>query len=153
MKKHAILYGFLISLLCLTSCSDKEDSNSETPSIIGVWKPIKEVSVCSTGSEQVYEYSICEQTGRTIFNKNGTFSVSAYDITEGNCELYYSDVTGTWEQNGDVLTLTTNVQTKSPTLFELTNNKLLIGYDSNPNTTCDGENLPSHYYTEFIRVE
>ena len=148
-----LTFGILLALMVFSSCSSNDDSNSSSNSIVGIWKPVKEVEVCSTGSEQVYDYSSCEQNGRTTFSENGTFNITEFDLNNGNCEEYYNS-SGTWELNGDNLTVVLDGETIIPTFFELTNNRLRIGYyDADPNDPCDGGNLPSHYYTEFSRVQ
>ena len=95
MKKMKLFLGILIGLLIISSCSSDDDSNSDTGSIIGTWKPIKEVDVCSTGFEDVYDFDSCEQTGRIIFSEDGTLNITEYDLENGNCEQYYNS-TGTW---------------------------------------------------------
>ncbi len=156
-----LLFSLLIGFLTLISCS-KNDNNSESivNLIIGTWKPIKEVDVCSTGSEQVYEYDNCEQQSRYVFaahdnpdlETDGTITITEKNLVNGDCQTTYS-VTGTWTLEGDNLTLTIGGEVTTPSFFELTSNTLRIGnYDADPNDPCDGGNLPSHYYTEFIRV-
>ncbi|MBL87252.1 MAG: hypothetical protein CMO82_13080 [Winogradskyella sp.] len=153
MKKMKLFLGILIGLLIISSCSSDDDSNSDTGSIIGTWKPIKEVDVCSTGFEDVYDFDSCEQTGRIIFSEDGTLNITEYDLENGNCEQYYNS-TGTWTLTGDNLSVTLDGETINPTFFELTNNTLRVGYyDNDENDPCDGGNLPSHYYTEYTRVE
>ena len=53
-------------LLVLVSCSTQTESNTdqEVSLIVGTWKPVKEVDVCTTGSEQVYQYDACQQEGQ-----------------------------------------------------------------------------------------
>ncbi|OBX25139.1 lipocalin-like protein [Gelidibacter algens] len=150
--KNLTLNLSLISLFLLISCSPKDNSVSETNSIIGAWKPIKEIHVCSTGTQHVYEYSICEQTGRITLSANGTLSTTAHDQTEGNC-VQYDSAMGTWKLNGNNLTIIINEHTNNPSLSKLVNNKLRIGYDADPESTCNGEGSPSHYYTEFMKVQ
>ena len=151
MRKLNLLCGLLIGLLILSSCSNNDDSNSN--SIIGVWKPVKEVDVCSTGSEQSSDYSACHQQSRYTFNADGSLTIVDYQLENGDCIITYNE-NGVWQLNNDNLTLTIGGETNNPTFFELTNNTLRVGYyDSDPNDPCDGGNLPSHYYTEFNRVE
>ena len=80
-------------------------------------------------------------------------AVGQLDLENGNCEQYYNS-TGTWTLTGDNLSVTLDGETINPTFFELTNNTLRVGYyDNDENDPCDGGNLPSHYYTEYTRVE
>jgi len=150
MKKLTILI-MILTLLINFSCSSNDDS-SNSNNLIGTWKPIKEVDVCSTGSEQVSEYSECRQTGMLTFSSNESMTVTVYEVDLGICEQVYN-ASGIWTLNENNLTITIDSETDTPTFFELTNNTLRIGYyDSDPIDTCDGGNLPSHYYTEYIRI-
>ena len=150
MKNIKLFSAILISALILSSCSNNDDSNST--SIVGIWKPIAEVDVCSTGSEQVYDYSSCEQNGRTTFSSNGTLNITEFDDNTGDCIEDYNE-NGAWTLNGDNLSVIIEGETINPTFFELTDNTLRVGYYDNEDILCDGGNLPSHYYTEFTRVE
>jgi hypothetical protein len=149
MKKMKLFCGILISLVIFSSCSSDDDLNS----IVGTWKGIKEVDVCSTGSEDIFDFDSCEQTGRLTFSKNGTLNVTQYELINGSCEL--SDtLTGTWVIDNGNLTIGIAGNTNEVTFFELSSNTLKLGrYSSDPNDPCDGGNLPSHNYTEFVRVE
>ncbi|AOW20729.1 lipocalin-like domain-containing protein [Urechidicola croceus] len=153
MKKMKLFCGILIGLMIFSSCSSDDDSNSDSTSIVGIWKPIKEVDVCSTGSEETYDFSICEQKSRVTFSSNETLNITDFDDNTGDCLEDYNE-NGTWSLTGDNLSVTLNGETNNPTFFELTNNTLRIGYyDNDENDPCDGGNLPSHYYTEYTRVE
>jgi hypothetical protein len=158
MKKLNLLFILITGLIILSSCSN-DDEGSEQNLIIGTWKPIKEVSVCSTGSEQVYDFDSCEQQSRYVFashdnpdlETDGTITITEKSLINGDCQTTYT-VTGTWSLDTDDLTLTIDGETENPTFFELTSNRLRIGYyDNDPNDPCDGGNLLSHYYTEFQR--
>lgn len=151
IKPKKILLGALIGVLILSSCSNNDDSNST--SIVGIWKPIAEVDVCSTGSKETYDYSSCEQLSRTTFSSNGTLNITEFDDNTGDCIEDYKE-NGTWTLNGDNLSANLGGETINPTFFELTSNTLRIGYyDNDANNPCDGGNLPSYYYTEYTRVE
>jgi hypothetical protein len=153
MKKMKLFCGILIGLLIFSSCSNNDDSNSNSTSIVGTWKPIKEVDVCSTGSEEAYDFDSCEQTSRLIFNDNGSFSENSYYLSGNDCVLDYED-NGTWTIANGNLSVNYGSSNEQVTFFELSGNTLRLGqYDNDPNDPCDGGNLPSHYYTEFIRVE
>lgn len=153
MKNLNLFIGIFISILFLTSCSKDKDSDND--SLVGTWKPIREVDVCSTGSEDIYEYSVCQQKSRYVFKNDGTLTINEYDDenSSGNCIEDYSLI-GTWILNENKLTLTIAGETDTPTFFKLTSNNLKVGYyDSDANDPCDGGNLPSHYYTELVRVK
>jgi len=149
MKKLKLFCGILIGLMIFSSCS-KEDALSP---IIGTWKPVKDVEVCSTGSEEIYNFDSCEQTGRLIFNKDGNFSISAYYLSGNDCLFEYKDY-GTWAITNGNLSIKEDGITEQVTYFELSGNTLRVGqYEDDPDYFCDGENLLSHYYMEFVRVE
>ena len=153
MKKMKLFCGILIGLMILSSCSSDDDSNSNSNSIVGTWKGIKEVDVCSTGSEDIYDFDSCEQTGRLTFSENGTLNITEYDLINGNCELDYTRI-GTWVIDNGNLSVTIAGNTNEITFFELSSNTLKLGQDgSDPDDPCDGGNLPSHNYTEYVRVE
>ena len=142
MKKMKLFCGILIGLMIFSSCSSDDDSNSDSISIIGIWKPIKEVGVCQDGSEQIDEYSISEQESEKLtFNSNGTFS--------GFSGFY----NGTWDITDNKLYLTENGTRNVATFFELTNNRLRIGsIEENPfDDPCSATVGLSHYYTEYIK--
>ncbi len=153
MKKMKLFFGILISLVIFSSCSSDDDSNSNLNPIVGTWKGIKEVDVCSTGSEDISNFDSCRQTGRLTFSENGTLNFTQYELINGNCELADTD-TGTWVIDNSNLTIGIAGNTIEITFFELSSNTLKIGrYFSDPDDPCDGGNLLSHNYTEFVRVE
>ena len=153
MKTMKLFCGILISLVIFSSCSSDDDSNSNLNPIVGTWKGIKEVDVCSTGSEDIFDFDSCEQTGRLAFSKNGTLNFTRYELINGNCELSVTN-SGTWVIDNGNLIIGISGDTNEVTFFELSSNTLKLGrYSSDPNDPCDGGNLPSHNYTEFVRVE
>ncbi len=111
--------------MTLNSCSNNDD-NSDTNPIIGTWKPIKKVEICSTGSIETYDYSECEKTGRTKFFSNGTINITEYNLNNGNCEQF-DNTNGSWSANNEILTLTFDGFAYSPDFFELNNNTLKTG--------------------------
>ncbi len=137
--------------MTLNSCSNNDD-NSDTNPIIGTWKPIKKVEICSTGSIETYDYSECEKTGRTKFFSNGTINITEYNLNNGNCEQF-DNTNGSWSANNEILTLTFDGFAYSPDFFELNNNTLKIGLlPSYSPIYCESGQL-SNYYIEFIKEE
>jgi len=162
MKKLNLIFGILITLLVFSTCSKDDNDKELEPSVnllIGTWKPLKEVDVCSTGSESISEYSLCEQKSRLIFTSHsnpdlesdGTYKyIIFYDDTECSSD---DEENGTWSLDGEYLTITEGGYSSTPTYFKLTSNTLKMGwYDDDPNDSCDGGQLPSHYYAEYVRV-
>ncbi|WP_055437735.1 lipocalin family protein [Lacinutrix algicola] len=127
------------------------DCNSQEETIVGIWKPIKVVNVCSSGFEEVYDVSTCGQLSRLTFLSNGVYSTSEYSDDTGNC-IEYLNANGTWGLNGTNLTVVIDGETNTPILFELTNNTLKFGYFEDNDLCQNGEQL-SYEYTECIRVE
>lgn len=74
MKKITILFAGL-SLLGFSGCNDDENSQPEY-SIVGTWKPTKEVRtsvpVSGAGVSDEIVYSACQQTGTWMFAENQT---------------------------------------------------------------------------------
>ncbi|WP_027137210.1 lipocalin-like domain-containing protein [Gaetbulibacter saemankumensis] len=146
MKKLSII---LLTFLIVACSSD----NNETVSIVGIWKPIAEVQVCSTGSRETYPYDACEQKSRVTFASNGMLNITDFDDYTGDCLEDYNE-NGTWTLNGGDLSVNIDGETLNPTFFELSDNTLRIGYyDNDENDPCDGGKLPSHCYTEYTRVD
>ena len=141
----------IIGIMTFNSCSNDDDNSNSNP-IIGTWKPIKKVEICSTGSVETYEYSECEKNGRTKFFSNGNLNITDYYLNNGNCEQT-NNTNGSWNINNDVFTLTINEFTYTPDFFELENNILKIGLLPSYTTIyCESGQL-SNYYIEFIKVE
>ncbi len=144
-------------LIMVFGCSSENDNDLEPNStlFIGTWKPIKEVEICTTGSEDAYLYSACEQEGRLIVNPNGTFyQTYFYEYIDNMCEEDGLS-SGTWVIVNDKLFVTEEgFQKTEITFFEVNKNILRVGlYEIDPEYTCDGNNLPSHLFMEFIKVD
>ena len=149
-------------LLVLVSCSTQTESNTdrEVSLIVGTWKPVKEVDVCTTGSEQVYQYDACQQEGQYEFIQDtdpdletgGTILVTEKNSVDQACQTTYQKI-GTWNLAGGSFTLNLDGEIINPTFFELIPGRLRIGYyESDSLDSCDGDNLLSHYYTEFVKL-
>jgi hypothetical protein len=156
MKKMKLFCGILIGCMMLSSCFGNDAFNFDTDpiySIVGSWKEIRFVKVCSTGSEDITDAGSCIQTGSTTFSENGSFSITEYNLTNGNCELDITTI-GSWVIEDGNLTVTIDGNTIEVTLFELSGNTLHLGqYDSGLYNSCDDGSLVSYHYTELLRVE
>lgn len=153
MKKMKLFCGILIGLLVFTSCSSDDDASTVEELIIGTWKPVKEVDVCSTGNEDTYILDDCEQTSRITFASSGTINVIENYLFNDICEEDFN-ATGTWVLIDGNLTVSIEGDVSSPTFLEIYDNLLRVGfYDADPNNPCDGGNLPSHYYIEYERAQ
>ena len=106
MNRLKLLFPFLITLFILVSCSSDDNSvmNSNSSKLVGVWKPVKEVSACTNGIEYMDEYNTCEQKSRVSFFSDGTYKYIAFDNDEGECIENNFVETGTWSLNGEILT-------------------------------------------------
>lgn len=145
-----------ILILILVGCSSNNDDDSQSKSslFIGTWKPVKSVDVCSTGSEDIEILSTCEQTGRLSLNSNGTYSETYfYEYIDNICEEDGVS-NGTWKIDNDKLfVIESEFGETEITFFEIEGNILRVGqYEEDPEFTCDGDNLPSHYYREYIKI-
>lgn len=148
MKNIKLFSGILIGLLIVFSCSSDDNSNSETPTLVGTWQPINEINYCSTGSQETYTLNNCEQNGRFKFNSNGTFTDIYYELGNNDeCNSYTEN--GTWEINNSSLMLNSS----NFTTFELTENTLKIGRELIvPGEPCNDGHLIK-YEINYIRVE
>ena len=152
MKKLNLVIGILIGIMILSSCSSDDDSNSNSVSIVGIWKPIKEVFVCSTGNEETSDFSTCLLMTRLTFNSNNTFNNQEYSEDTVDCLENFSN--GTWTLITNNLTFNLSEVTVIPTFFELTDNIIKIGYYNNVNLlTCDNGSELSYSYVEYVRIE
>jgi len=89
----------------VSGCSESDENSADLKnSIIGIWKPVKRVEVCSTGNEEVYVGSVCEQKTRTEFTQNGTWTSIIWREYNSGCEEYRSKV-GTYTINDNIMTL------------------------------------------------
>jgi hypothetical protein len=157
MKKMKLFYGVLIGLMILSSCSNN-DSNSETNvdsiSIVGIWKPIKRVTICSTGNQESENFDSCVQNGKLIYEANGNFNEDTYSLNNSNACNLVTQENGTWRIENDKLNIKysdDNAFEEVP-FFELSENILRIGEYTNSGS-CDDGNLESHYYFEYERIQ
>lgn len=163
MKHSLLLLGLLTGMLALAGCSKSDDSISDGNEhlILGTWKPIKEVDVCARCGERTYLYDNFEQQSRCIFTLStdsdgsviGLLEVIENDLLQGKTQASYNSI-GTWTLVDEELTITLEGSIVKPTFFELSDESMRIGYfDSKLNTPCDDDNMPSHYYTEFVKLD
>lgn len=149
-----LFFGILMGLIIFSSCSSNDDSNISSSLIIGIWKPIKDVGVCSTGDEVTNDYDPCEQTNRLTFNEDGSYSESSYYLSGNECLLEYEG-DGTWIiTNGDLSITLGDGTFIQVTFFELSENILKTGlYENVPSDLCGDGNMLTLRYTEYLRVE
>lgn len=141
----------------IIGCSSKDDNTDDSKSksvlFVGTWKPIKDVEVCFTGSEIVDNYSACDQKGLLTINSNATYNQTFYYTGGSGTCIQYEPSNGNWEIANDALKVYEDGNIIDVTFFVVTQTVLKLGqYEVDPEYTCDGDNLPSHYYTEFIRI-
>lgn len=158
MIKLNLIYGFLIGLLIfISSCTSEDKELTTSELLVGTWKQTKVVYVCSTGSENVVEYNDCINNSTITFTSEGKLN-----RTDFNYECVQSNArSGSWEITDGRLIVTTIEGEGEISLFEITNNTLRLGgyFENNQNIiglnqyTCDGGNLYSHHYIEYIRIE
>ena len=155
MKTQNLFYGLLIVLLFMgTACSNNDDGETKTLSeqFTGTWKPVKNVIVCSTGTSDIENLTVCEQTGRLTVKQDGTWTETYfYEYIDNMCEDDGVS-NGTWKIVNDKLFVTENGSGEIEiTVFEIIENILQVGqYDTE--FLCDGDKPSSHYYREYIKV-
>ncbi|KQR93832.1 hypothetical protein ASG01_08195 [Chryseobacterium sp. Leaf180] len=75
MKKLALIFAGL-SLMAISGCNNSDDNEQPEYSMVGTWKPIREVRTSvPTGGGGVTDditYTTCQQDGRWLFNENKT---------------------------------------------------------------------------------
>ncbi|WP_242206468.1 lipocalin-like domain-containing protein [Aestuariivivens insulae] len=149
--KNVIKTILLLSLFVVFGCSSNDDNNTESDSslFIGIWKPIKSVYVCSSGTD-IENYTACEQTGRLTVRENGTWTETYFYEYNDICE---DDGTssGTWEIVNDKLIVTENGSGDIEiTFFEIIGNTLKLGqYDDE---ICGEVDESAHYYGEYVKI-
>ena len=155
MKTQSIIVLTLIAFILLScSGSDSDEENLNSSSIVGVWKPYLSTYVCSSGDDDNYIFSICEQKSRYEFSENGALSYLEFDHSQssGACEEM-EETYGTYSQTGDNLILTwNNGAINNLTILELSSANLKLSA-LKPNDLCeDGSNLNENYM-ELRRVK
>lgn len=153
MKKMKLFCGALIGLMALTACSsDDDNSNPDSPSLVGTWKQVNEIDYCSTGGQETISLDSCEQNGRFKFNSNGTYSITSYEFDGGSCQLDSTE-NGNWEISNGSLLINHQEGSWTFTTFVLTDNTLKIGSEMIiPGEPCNDGHLVS-YELNFVRVD
>ena len=80
MKKIKLFFGILVGLMIFSSCGNDDDTDPDFDEdlIVGVWKPIKHIDVCSSGNESVEVASVCEQLSRITFTSDGVIKAVTF---------------------------------------------------------------------------
>ncbi|TXG38664.1 lipocalin-like domain-containing protein [Seonamhaeicola maritimus] len=154
--KHAFFLGLLISFILCLGCSKSDDATDAEKTLeeqfIGIWKPIKFVAACSSGSSETEIYSTCEQTGRLTINANGNWAETYfYEYTDNMCEEDGVS-NGTWKiVNGKLIVNESEFEEAEVTFFEISGNTLKVGqYDDD--YPCGADDTSSYYYKEYIKI-
>ncbi|MBX2827220.1 MAG: lipocalin family protein [Flavobacteriaceae bacterium] len=140
MKKFVSL---LVIALTLGACSNDDDGGNETSSLVGTWiltsyildQPV-DVNLDGTASNDFLEELPCYMSTAT-FSENGAFASSTseidieIDIINGTADVVCIDpvaLTGTWELNGDQLSITAEGETDTETV-DLNGNTLTFAVE------------------------
>lgn len=144
----------ILTLCLFTRCKNTDDTELSTSPVVGVWNPLKEVHVCYTGTEKIYNYSNCQQQTTLTFFAHGGLNKSTFDVYNGDC-VEISNKNGHWAIMGDRLSTTLDGDTNNYTFFELTDDILQTGdyYTGESFSGCTGNNPPSHFYIEYAKME
>lgn len=81
---------FFVSILLLVSCSKEEE---DTELLIGTWKAMYRID-----SGEHFASDECQQQGRLIFSKDGTFYTTYYDKNNVNECVQTGTAEGTWKK-------------------------------------------------------
>ena len=98
-----IMKKLIIALLFVTfyTCSSSDDDTSQDL-FIGIWKITKDVDVEFNGTENIYNYTPCEQQSRYTFSADGEVTYIEYDDNQnGDCEERvnsFEHISGSWEK-------------------------------------------------------
>jgi hypothetical protein len=154
MKEMKLFYGILIGFIIFLSCSNEDDSNTElsSPSVIGIWKQIRQVNSCSTGSQEIINLNTCEQTGRITISANGNYNRTSYYLDGNDCNLE-GNANGTWEINNEVFSINNSNESFDYTIVELTENSLKIREDEDGQDEQCNDGFLTNYTLEYVRVE
>ncbi len=144
----------LLILLSFFSCKKENDNNPTNNELItGVWKPIKQVTICSSGTEDSFNYNTCMQTSRTTFQSNGNYNEVFNTDIFGNCETEYID-NGSWSIDDSSLTLILNGQSLDFTIIELNANSLILGMlNDDQSLHCNDGSVISSHNRAYVRVD
>jgi len=123
MKKLKLTYVFLITIMIFSSCSNDDNSDDNSPSIIGKWKLTAE-----NFGGQSQDLSNCEKEQTIEFFADGTaenyyvdsdpcdFSTISVDYTKNNNQLIFSiDGEGI---NGRTYVLTSTIEVLNDTTLQ-----------------------------------
>ena len=123
MKKLKLTYVFLITIMIFSSCSNDDNSDDNSPSIIGKWKLTAE-----NFGGQSQDLSNCEKEQTIEFFADGTaenyyvdsdpcdFSTITFDYTKNNNQLIFSiDGEGI---NGRTYVLTSTIEVLNDTTLQ-----------------------------------
>ncbi|WP_027137150.1 lipocalin-like domain-containing protein [Gaetbulibacter saemankumensis] len=148
--KNSIKIVLVLILVIIAGCSSNDDEpKPESNLLIGVWKPIKFVYVCTDLNDEEFS-TACEQTGRLTMRSNGTWTETYFYEYNNVCEDD-GESSGTWKiVNGKLIVSENGSDDIEITLFEISETTLKIGqYDEE---FCEGNDAGAHYYGEYIRV-
>ncbi len=121
MKK--ILFFGALSVLALSSCRKDDDDEQNTPTVVGIWKPSKEIVISGKNGAIISSEvsTTCYKKSTFDFKSNNTVTVDIYEENmDGACANYgketlsysYDAVTKKLkiegEEDQEVLNLTSN---------------------------------------------
>ncbi|GAB5400759.1 MAG: hypothetical protein Aureis2KO_23440 [Aureisphaera sp.] len=163
--------SFLI--LFSLSCSSDDNNNSntnqqqqeeETPTnlLLGSWSPNRFIIICDSGAFTEYSTEECTQNSRFIFTlgddpsnvNEGNFRDIPYRLdSENNC-IEEIETNGTWELNGDELTINFSGNSNTSSISELTETSFRINNNPNPYTSSPcTDSDPGLEYLVMVKVE
>ena len=151
----------LLSILCLlVVCCSKEHEvglpEPEPHSIIGIWKPVRQVEVCADEKWQRFSnFSDCTQQSRLIFSGNrssGKVEAHQHFLVDEECDGE-TNIEGTWTSDGNSLSITVNSITAWYPVLEIWSHTLRFGqFITEERDICEGSGRLKEEYTEYVRV-
>ena len=147
MNKSILLA--LFASLCFVSCNSDDDSNNtDTNSIVGIWKMEKTFTISGQDNTSIireYTPDDCKQRSTFEFNQNGKYILNDYNYINDECKHDQETINYTYNKTNNKLLLDNN----ESTVLELTNNKLIIYVADNYDSNEDGVND----YIKYIFVK
>lgn len=153
IKTLVVLLLIGICVGCSSNNEEGDTPKSKAELMVGTWKAIKSVQLCTVGGEITGNDDPCDQLRRLQMNSDGTFTDTYYNIGANNVCLQDGMDTGYWKIVNDVLIINEDGFDEDIVIsfFEISSDILKVGqYDDS--LPCGTGDLSISYYFEFKRV-
>lgn len=148
MKKTSLLFYFILSLVLFTACK-KDSDKPQTPTtekIAGVYR-ITALTAQTAGNNPVDVFgdlTECEQNDTWDFNADGTF---LFGGAQGE-DCGDPDMSGTWNLNGQTLTITLEGDSTPYGFISVSANELKLSVEG----TLGEEEEEATYFVTFTKI-